>query len=230
MASLPIYETTLNILREAGFILRAKDEAAQVSGSVITTAFSPLISATDSTAVATTGDIVVTVDGTTVEISEIDTESGWITLAEAPADGSVVLVSYYYSPVSPDYVEIVRDDVECSINAKMRGVDACAPYTADNLPYCVRMITRLWTAGLLLAREYGYNTDTEQSSKDGYKKIEEAKSLLEDLYNNGGACGSSGQDENTGGLGAIRATSRGSLFKRPRDHGCHFGDDAFERW
>ena len=89
----------------------------------------------------------------------------------------------------------------------------------------MRMITRLWAAGLLLARDYGYNTDVELSSKDGYKKIEEAKSLLEDFYKEGGACGSNseGQQETSGGSGAVIAGSDGDMFVKPS---CHCRDES----
>lgn len=222
----PIYETTLNILREAGFVLRVVNErVAEVNNKVIRTAFANYLNVTNGDAVATVADVAVTVNGTAVEVSAINATDGSITLASTPAEGATIEVSYYYSPITLDYVGTVRQDAQCAINSKMRLVDPCSPYAEGKVPYCVRMITRLWAAGLLLARDYGYNTDVELSSKDGYKKIEEAKSLLEDFYKEGGACGSNseGQQETSGGSGAVIAGSDGDMFVKPS---CHCRDES----
>ena len=184
-ATAPIYETNLNILREAGFVLRVVDECVEVNDRAIRTAFANYISPTAGDAVATVNDVIVTVNGTAVEASTIDATSGVITLTSAPAEGATVKVSYYYSPVTLEYVDTVRQDAQCAINTKMRKVDSCAPYTTENVPHLIRMITRLWAGGLLLARDYGFNQDVEQTSKDGYYKIKEAKSLLDEFYNFG---------------------------------------------
>ena len=229
---LPVYETILNILREAGFVLQVRNEVANISGSTITTAFPNIISDTEDSAEASKASVKVYVNGTEVEISTIDAKNGVVTLESAPEEGSNVTVSYYYSPVTLDFVAITREDVECAIYQKMKGVDACAPYE-QSVPFAIRMITRLWAAGLLLAREYGYNTDSEQTSKDGYRKIQEAKSMLEDLYKNGGACVdgvrvTDSQIDIYGGSGNVLAESQGDLFEHdyPRKH---LSDDCYER-
>lgn len=231
---LPDYETILNILREAGFVLQVRNEVAEAEGATITTAYPNIISHTDDDAEVTANEISVFINGSKATISNLDAENGVITLAEAPQEGSIIKVSYYYSPVTLDFVKVVREDAECGIYQKMKGVDPCAPYE-EAVPYAIRMITRLWAAGLLLAREYGYNTDTELSSKDGYRKIEEAKSMLEELYKNGGACVdgarvTDGQLDIYGGSGNVLAKSDGDLFER-KLHSCrdYLSDGCFER-
>lgn len=229
---LPEYETILNILREAGFVLQVRNEIANINGAVIVTAFPNLISSTADDAEADNSDVVVLVNGAKATIAELDAEEGLITLANAPQEGDTVAISYYYSPVTLDFVEVVREDAECGIYQKMKGVDPCAPYE-EAVPYAIRMSTRLWAAGLLLAREYGYNVDTELSSKDGYRKIEEAKSMLEELYKSGGACVdgakvTDGQLDVSGGSGSVLARSEGDLFGG-RCHKHFLSDRCFER-
>ena len=232
MSSGLVYETTLNILREAGFVLRVVDESANVNGATIKTAFANYLSidATDGTAVATTSDVSVTVNGVAVEVDAIDAAAGTITLETAPDDNATILVSYYYSPIALDYVEVVREDAQCAINSKMKKIDPCAPYTNENAPHCVRMMTRLWAGGLLLARDYGYNQDIELTSKDGYKKIEEAKKLLDEFYEEGGSCSSGGAEETetSGGTGAITVGCEGNMFTRPDCYGHQCGDQRFD--
>lgn len=216
MQKLPVYESTLNILREAGFILQVRNEHADINGAVVRTAFPNIVSATSDYANASADDITVLVDGVKADIADLDCKKGIITLETAPQEGAIVTIDYYYSPVSLDFVDVVREDAECAIYQKMKGVDPCAPYEGS-VPFVIRMITRLWAAGLLLAREYGYTSDTELSSKDGYRKIEEAKSMLEELYKNGGACVdgakvTDGQLDVSGGSGSVLAASDGDLF------------------
>lgn len=224
-----VYETTLNILREAGFVQEQTDENVVADGAVIHLAHGNLISPTKDNAVATADDILVLVDGVSVTVSGIEPVKGVITLAAAPAKGASISVKYYYAPIAVDFVKICRQDVQCAINTKMRGVDPCAPYTTENLPYCVRLITRLWAAGLIMAKAYGYVTDDALEAKDGYKKIEEAKSLLEDLYSIGGACegDGDGQLDNHGGTGAVKAEDDGDLFKKPNEGCRELGDLGF---
>ncbi len=231
--SLPIFETTLNILREAGFVLQVRNEIAEINGVALTTAYPNIISNSVDTAVADTASVEVLVNGVAAEVSAINAKAGRIELTTAPTPTDSVVVSYYYSPIDIDYVNTNRDDVECMIVEKMRGVDSCVPYEAA-VPNCIRMITRIWTAGMLLAKDYGYNTDTENTSKDGYKKMEYAKSLLDEYYKNGGACKGMLNSANLdvyGGSGDILSKSCGNLFERRKcAPKCEDSDAYFDRW
>jgi len=223
--TLPIYETTLNILKEAGFVLRVnKEQPTLVATNRVQTAFGNLISATNDTAVPALTDVKLYKNGSAVTVISIPSATDGILQTSATlAASDTIEVDYHYSPVDPAYVAHIRDDVEYMIYQRVRTIDPCAPYTTE-VPAAVTMITRLWTAGLLLAREYGYNTDNEQSSKDGYKKIEEAKQLLEDFIAHGGNCG---EDATSG---TVEAVSDKNLFPEPRFRtGCPCSDSCYER-
>lgn len=65
-----------------------------------------------------------------------------------------------------------------------------------------------------MSREYGYNTDNDEGAVDGYKKIEEAKSLLDELVKELITVNED-QDDVNGGAGCVLARSEGDLFENP---------------
>jgi hypothetical protein len=69
----------------------------------------------------------------------------------------------------------------------------------------VRWIVRLYSAGKLLIRDYGFNQDLENTSKDGYKKIAVAKAQLKELA-------ALGDDARK--LGEIDCENSGDLFAK----------------
>lgn len=205
-------ETLGHILSEAGFLFSARGEQCELVGNQITTANANIVPMKfgESDAEMTTSDVDVRINGEKVEVKEVDTEQGLIELSDAAKIGGEVRVSYKYSGVELEYVKTTRDDVENLVQSKLRTLGNCQRLKEDGVLRQLRAIVRLWAGGLLLSREYGYNTDTEQTSKDGYRKIEEARTLLQELYDNLQLnCGS---DDTNGGSGSVITASEGDLF------------------
>ena len=71
----------------------------------------------------------------------------------------------------------------------------CEAAWADDYKPTLRYIQRLMAAGMLLVRDYGFNEDIENTSKDGYKKLELASEKLNTLIATvcGEACSRSAQ-------------------------------------
>lgn len=84
-------------------LVEEEDASAQfgstpVAANVLTTIFSPIVDGSGGGIVTNDpADVTVTVDGTEVEVTEVDGLNGEITLALTPAGGSEVLVTYYYN-------------------------------------------------------------------------------------------------------------------------------------
>jgi len=101
MAQIPQTGDTLTITyyyRRSDTLLTDQDMSDQANGTA--TAFRvpyvPIVSGDDSgTPTTDISKVTVTVDGSAVTVSEVDGQTGVITLAAAPAAGSVVLVTYY---------------------------------------------------------------------------------------------------------------------------------------
>lgn len=228
-----IYAADEEILKEAGFWHIRDNEV--LNGAIDGTNKSFL---TNYRPIYGVDALTVTVNDAPADVSEVIAAQGRIDLVDAPASGSNVLATYYYSAVDQSFVNIVRQDAQGYIDAFMRGFDPCSPYTDQSkINSVIRQVTRLYAAGLLSVRDYGRNIDTELTSKDGYKKLELAKQILTDFRDAGGACGGddSSLNDESGGLNAVAADSNGNLFKRERQFvdrdnlgGCE-GDSCFQR-
>ena len=215
------YEKLERILQEAGFLFTVRDEQCEVVGDRITVANPTLIAkkCEGDQIEATVEDVTVLNDGRETKVKEVDAEQGVIVLEQPLESNKTVSVFYRYSMIELDYLKVVRDDVEELIRAKLRNLNQCAKFKTTEVINKLRIITRLWSGGLLLSREYGYNTDSEQTSRDGYRKIQEAKTLLNELYEE--LFLECGQDDVNGGSGNVISGSSGSLFneafKTPRN-------------
>lgn len=217
------YETIGRILSEAGFFLQARNETSTAEGGVITTAYENIISKnTEADEDVNKDDVSVYNGSTAVEVAEIDAESGRITLVDKTISEQLA-TTYHYSPVAVSFVKVTREDVQNRIRKKLSGMSGCSCAKTDEFKSSLRMITRLWSAGLLQTKDYGYNVDNEDTAKDGYRKINEAKSLLEELYNECAA--ECGQDDVRGGAAEVIGGSGGNLFgefKGGRPHSEEF--------
>lgn len=213
------YETIGRILSEAGFFLQARNETTTAEGGVITTAYENIISKnTEADEEVKTDDVAVYNGSESIEVKEIDAEAGRITLADESVSGTLA-TTYHYSPVAVSFVKVVREDVQNRIRKKLSGMSGCLCAKTDEFKSSLRMITRLWAAGLLQTKDYGYNVDNEDTAKDGYRKISEAKSLLDDLYNE--CAEECGQDDVNGGAADAIGGSGGNLFGEFRGHRPH---------
>lgn len=212
MGFLRNYETVGNILREAGFLFLARREECEIDGDTIIVNNSNIVpkNCVEEDGDVTNGDVVVVCNGEKLKVKEVDPLEGVITLEEPPVRETSAKVSYRYSTVEIDYAKKARDDVQELIDAKLLQLGNRITGAQGKL----RLITRLWAGGLLLSREYGYNTDNDEGAVDGYKKIEEAKSLLDELIKELMTINED-QDDVNGGAGCVLARSEGDLFENP---------------
>lgn len=183
------YVTKQAVLKEAGFWQKATDPASgDVDGTnrVFTVSQAPIVKSSDSDDDVDTFDVHAFVDGQPVELESVDAEFGILTLLEAPQAGSDVRFDYRFSPVSDEDVEAVRDEAEDYIASRMDAIDPL-PYTV--IPPTVRKIARVYAAGLLLAREYGFQRETDGTSKDGMARIDRAEKWLDAYVMIGGSTG-----------------------------------------
>jgi hypothetical protein len=170
------YESKQSILEEAGFSHVVTGETlngiANGSNTIFTANHIPLTDSNYDDTVDTT-DVVVYVNGVSVAKTSLNVETGAITLTAAPANGATVTANYRYSPVTDQAVGQVQEEAGDLVDERLADIDH--PATSAT----IRKIVRYYAAGLLLARDYGFQSDTEQTSKDGYKKMEMAEKWLE---------------------------------------------------
>lgn len=166
----------------------------------------------DSLDVATaSGDVIVYVNDVAVTVSAIDAVTGGITLASAPASGATVLGTYYHSLLSDAKVTKYRNEAIDYVQRKLSGIIDYSAWLDTTIPQSIVTVVRLYAAGLILIRDHGLNTDTENTSKDGYKKLSTAKSLLMDyLQEIENAAGSSARTQ-------VKTRSDGNIFQRNTD-------------
>ena len=209
------YENLVRILQEAGFLFFVRNEQCEIAGDNIAVANPNLVArkCNDDHIIATVDEVTVHCGKEKLSIKDIDADQGVIVLADVPEEAVDVRVFYSYSTIELDFLEIVRDDVEGLINSKLRSLGRCANLRSAISMNKLRVITRLWAGGLLLSREYGYNTDSEQTSKDGYRKIQEAKSMLNELCDELSL--ECGQSDTNGGAECVISSADDSLFDEP---------------
>jgi hypothetical protein len=126
-------------------------------------------------------DVLFYVNGSVVEVESIDPDTGRIDLAEAPAEGATLSVSYAFSNVSDTRVEEMRNEAQGWLNNRIKSYYNLNTLTAQNLPAEFRTFIRLYAGGLLLIRDHGSHADLEDTSKDGYKKLETARDLVKEF-------------------------------------------------
>lgn len=157
------------------------------------------------------GDVVVYDDAVAVEVATVDTTTGVITLSSAPSNGSAILATYAYSLLSDTKVAQYRDEAIDYVQRKINGVIDFGAWEGTDVPPIVKTVVRIYAAGLILIQDHGLNTDGEGSSKDGYKRLSTAKSLLaEYLEEVGGASGSTSRV-------TVASRSDGNIFTRNTD-------------
>lgn len=161
------------------------------------------------------GDVIVYDDSVAVSVESVNSTTGAITLVSAPATSSVMLVTYAYSLLSDVKVGKYRDEAIDYVHRKINGIIDYGAWTdADDstgVPPIVQTVVRLYAAGLILIQDHGLNVDVENSSKDGYKRLSTAKSLLgEYLEEVGSSAGASTRV-------SVVARSDGNIFTRNTD-------------
>lgn len=217
------YETKQAILEEAGLSHRTLGEkatgATDGSNKDFYVKHKPLSDANYDDNVDAQ-DVVAYVNGSAVAVSSIDVTSGKISLTSAPAASTAVTIDYTYCPVSDNYIENVREEAQDFVDDFMSDVDT-TPY--DSPSATIRKVTRWYGAALMLIRDYGFNQDTELTSKDGYKKLKLAEDTLQAYYDKGGQSGASGN-----GADDVAVSTEDDLFGRDSDLAVS-KDDMFMR-
>lgn len=153
-------------------------------------------------------DVVAYVDGSAAPVSEIDNTTGLVRLTTAPAADTDVTLDYTWSPVDDVQVSELRDEGEAWLNKRVGRVIDISTLTADTFPREWRTIVKLWCAAMILIRDYGSSTDTDESSKDGYKKLGTAKKLLAEWLEEQGA------ETGTPAAQNVTVVSDGHIFER----------------
>lgn len=216
------YSSYQDIREEAGHhhLMKLETPSGTVNGSntVFTVGRTYIVDRNynDTIDVATaSGDVIVYDDTVAVTVSAVNATTGAITLSAAPATSSVMLVTYAYSSLSDAKIVKYRDEAIDYVQRKINGIINYAAWTdADDstgVPPIIQTVVRLYAAGLILIRDHGLNTDTENSSKDGYKRLSTAKSLLQDYLDEmSDAAGSSTRV-------TVASRSDGNIFERNTD-------------
>jgi len=173
------------------------------------------------------GDFIAYVNDVAVQVNAVNVETGAITLASAPANGATVLGSYAKSALSDAKVDKYRKEAIDWAQRKLKGILDYTTWEDTDVPPTVKTFVRLYAGALILIRDYGLSADTEESSKDGYKKLASAKSILMDFINEiADASGSTARVVASG-------RSDGNLFARNTDLSTYnesvSQDDSFMR-
>lgn len=220
-----IYETLQAILEEAGLqhVELAEEPYGEVNGTnkVFVTHHKPLADANYSDSI-TPADVCFYVNGSPVKVIAVEPSSGAITLQTAPAVDDTVLVDYRYAPISLQIVDGIREEAQDWIDEEMKGTD---PVPYNPVPKKIRLICRTFAAGVLLAREYGFNEDTAETSKDGDARIKRAEKWLEKYKANGGNSDSSSST----GIEDVQVESAGDLFASSKPTDEFASDNDFLR-
>ena len=167
------FESVQAILEEAGLIHRQQNISAEIQGNHIILN-DGIIADSNYNDLVYFEDVTVC-GGEKMEVSNIDAENGVIELANNSKNGEIANVSYNYSNVRQALVEKIRGEVL----AEIRKVLAIS--TIEQNRDIVGYIVRIYAAGKLLVREYGFNQEMTDTSKDGYRKIELAKAEIKAL-------------------------------------------------
>lgn len=220
MATVP-YVTKQAVREEAGF--QHVEENGSLTGvtdgtnKVFMTEHKPIVDRNHSDT-TTTEDITVYVDGAPVDVEIMDADAGVITLETAPSDGEhLMTILYHHSQMSDAYVTQKIAEATSIVHKALRANGISFPFnsedTAQGVYYpTIQFIVTLYAAGMALIRDYGSSTDTEETSKDGYKKLETAKaelmSLIDDLVKDE-LIPNNGSDGNGG---AVEVINQGHVF------------------
>lgn len=157
------------------------------------------------------GDVIVYDDAVAVQVASVDSTTGVIVLTTAPANGSKMLASYAFSVLSDTRVAEYRLEAIDFVHGRLKGIVDFDEWEGADVPYRVKTATRLYAAGLILIQDQGLNTDVENTSKDGYKKIATAKNILDGYISE-----VADLDESTARVSVV-AHSDGNIFARNTD-------------
>lgn len=211
------FASLYEIRKEAGLDLKLSDD--RVSGEVdgnnrsFFTSRIPLVDRNGDDNI-TPADVLAFVDGVNVPVDSVVPATGEVVLTTAPAAGKTVMLDYVTGEVPDSDIDKRRTSAEDWLRRKVQNVYDLVALDAMQTPAYPNLWTdavRLYAAALLQISDYGANVDTDGSSKDGYKKLGEAKKMLEDWIGDqaGGA-----SDPNSKTTGAVASRSDGNIMHR----------------
>lgn len=208
------YATLQRILEEAGRHNLAKQEEMTGTPDGNETDFyvqNTVIVDNNYDDVVDENDVIVYDDGVAVTVSAVNKDTGAVTLASAPATNSVMTATYAFSEITATAVSEVRTEAIDYVQTCLNGIVDYASWETTEVPGVVKTVTRMYAAGLLLIRDYGSHTDTEDTSKDGYKRLEMAKEMMKEYVDKVSDDASSTQ------AATVQAKSDGNMFYRETD-------------
>lgn len=131
-------------------------------------------------------DVTVYVDGAPAEVNILDPANGVIELVDAPAADSQISIFYHHSQLTDRYADEAIKQATGIVHRAFRSNGITTPFDTDNANHAdyypsIQFIVKLYSGGIGLIRDYGSSADTEETSKDGYKKLSTAKSELASL-------------------------------------------------
>jgi len=210
------YLTRQSVREEAGFQEVETEALAGVADGTnqnFAASRTPIVDNTDDDVLGV-ADVLVRVNGVPVDVSEINGTTGLITLAVAPPEDAEITCQYASSALPDSYITKLITEAESMVNGSIRKY-AITPLSEENPNYPrARRIAVLYAGGFALIRDYGKNTDTEETSKDGYEKLKTAKKLLEELMTD---MKDNSDSSSTGG--EAKTVSEGHIFNH------HNGED-----
>ncbi len=220
MASTDPYVSRQAVRQDAGFQHPEENEAlvGVVDGSNKTfmTVHKPIVDR-DFNDHVDVDDVTVYQDGVPVEVASVNQDTGVIVLVDAPDADTEITCFYAHSQLTDFDVDTYIKQATGIVHRALRSNGIATPFSEDNEnqePYyaTIQMIVTMYAAGLALIRDYGSNADTEETSKDGYKKLKTAKDellslvealKLDELIPSSGSQGSGGR---------VEVTNQGKIF------------------
>ncbi len=211
------YSSLQDIREESGqqHLVRLENPSGLVNGSntIFTVGRTYIVDRNynDTIDVGVSGDVIVYDDNVAVSVASVDTTTGVITLTAAPVTASVIKISYAYSLLSDAAVTKYRNEAISWVQRKLTGIIDYTVWTDTTIPDEIKTIVRNYAAAWILIKDQGFNTDTENSSKDGYKRLTIAKDMLAEYLD----------EVSTASGSSVRVTvssrSDGNLFYRNTD-------------
>lgn len=205
------YLTRQSVREEAGFQdveTEALIGVVNNSNKVFAVNRRPIVDRNEDDLVTVTGDFVVMVDGMPVPVEDVDENLGTVELVTAPANETEVSIEYASSALPNTYIDKLIVEAEAIVNSALRKFTTVPLSEDDTDNYATaRRIALMYASGFALVRDYGKNTDTEESAKDGYAKLAWAKKALDSLI----ATIKDNGDAASGG-GTARVVSEGHVF------------------
>lgn len=169
--------STSEVLYEAGQLKRFYGAkligTTDGANTIFTVEKAPIVDSNYDDTVDTT-DVVAYDDGAVVATSTLVPGSGSITLSSAPAASSVMTVDYAWSMADTTMAAQYIAEATHWITTEMKQVETLT----EPVNVTIRKITRTYAAGLMMIAEYGTQGFSNESEKEGKRKIELAERWL----------------------------------------------------